>query len=202
MNQPQTDIKVVLLGSPYVGKTCLVERFINKRFNEDQRQTIGGCFSTQQMTVGNDEILLGIWDTAGQERYEAMTKMYYRGAHAAIICYDVTDKTTFERLRFWIQQLQEAEKNCSLFITATKIDLLTNEKQRAVSLNEVENFSKSVDGIIMETSAKYGQGIDILFDSIAKDFVRKNPEWKTNKSTNLPEKINLDGNPNKKKKCC
>ena len=47
-----------------------------------------------------------IWDTAGQERYHSLAPMYYRGAQAAIVVYDITNADTFERAKSWVKELQ------------------------------------------------------------------------------------------------
>lgn len=53
-----------------------------------------------------------VQDTAGSERYEAMSRIYYRGAKAAIVCYDVTDSSSFERAKFWVAELRQHEEVC------------------------------------------------------------------------------------------
>ena len=72
------DVKCVLLGKANVGKTCLVERFLNDRFNPGQASTVGAAFGSREVVVSRKTVTLGVWDTAGSERYEAMTKHYYQ----------------------------------------------------------------------------------------------------------------------------
>ncbi|KPJ00403.1 Ras-related protein Rab-24 [Papilio xuthus] len=106
------DFKIVLLGSEHVGKTSLVLRFVNCRFNASTpyQNTIGAAFCAKAMYSNGKTFNVGIWDTAGSERYEAMTKMYYRGAHAAIICYDPSSYASWIRLRHWLQELRTVEE--------------------------------------------------------------------------------------------
>ncbi|ELW47980.1 Ras-related protein Rab-24 [Tupaia chinensis] len=88
MSGQRVDVKVVMLGKEYVGKTSLVERYVHDRFLVGPYQnTIGAAFVAKVMSVGDRTVTLGIWDTAGSERYEAMSRIYYRGAKAAIVCY-------------------------------------------------------------------------------------------------------------------
>lgn len=93
--------KLVLLGESAVGiliynilgKSSLVLRFVKNIFAEHQESTIGAAFLTQTIpsSDGSGDILkFEIWDTAGQERYNSLAPMYYRGAHGAIIVYDIT----------------------------------------------------------------------------------------------------------------
>uniref|UniRef100_A0A3Q2PYX5 RAB24, member RAS oncogene family n=1 Tax=Fundulus heteroclitus TaxID=8078 RepID=A0A3Q2PYX5_FUNHE len=88
MSAMRVDAKVVMLGKESVGKTSLVERYVHHRFLVGPYQnTIGAAFVAKPIQVGDKVITLGIWDTAGSERYEAMSRIYYRGARAAVVCY-------------------------------------------------------------------------------------------------------------------
>uniref|UniRef100_A0A8C8FEJ2 Ras-related protein Rab-24 n=1 Tax=Oncorhynchus tshawytscha TaxID=74940 RepID=A0A8C8FEJ2_ONCTS len=107
----RVDAKVVMLGKESVGKTSLVERYVHHRFLVGPYQnTIGAAFVAKPIQVGDKVVTLGIWDTAGSERYEAMSRIYYRGARAAIVCYDLTDTSSFQRARFWVKELQNCDK--------------------------------------------------------------------------------------------
>uniref|UniRef100_A0A3P9NGN3 RAB24, member RAS onco family n=1 Tax=Poecilia reticulata TaxID=8081 RepID=A0A3P9NGN3_POERE len=89
MSAMRVDAKVVMLGKESVGKTSLVERYVHHRFLVGPYQnTIGAAFVAKPIQVADRVITLGIWDTAGSERYEAMSRIYYRGARAAVVCYD------------------------------------------------------------------------------------------------------------------
>ena len=89
--------KLVLLGDTAVGKSCLVVRFVRDEFFPFQEPTIGAAFLTQTVNVDNVTIKFEIWDTAGQERYRSLAPMYYRGAGAAIVVYDITNRVTIEK---------------------------------------------------------------------------------------------------------
>ncbi|GFY96325.1 ras small GTP-binding family protein [Actinidia rufa] len=80
----------VLLGDMGTGKTSLVLRFVKGQFYEFQESTIGAAFFTQVLSLNEATIKFDIWDTAGQERYHSLAPMYYRGAAAAIVVYDIT----------------------------------------------------------------------------------------------------------------
>uniref|UniRef100_A0A674N3U0 RAB24, member RAS oncogene family n=1 Tax=Takifugu rubripes TaxID=31033 RepID=A0A674N3U0_TAKRU len=111
MSTIRVDAKVVMLGKESVGKTSLVERYVHHRFLVGPYQnTIGAAFVAKPIQLGEKVVTLGIWDTAGSERYEAMSRIYYRGARAAIVCYDLTDSSSFQRARFWVKELQNCEE--------------------------------------------------------------------------------------------
>lgn len=83
-------ISQVLLGDMGAGKTSLVLRFVKGEFSEYQDSTIGAAFFTQVLSLNEATVKFDIWDTAGQERYHSLAPMYYRGAAAAIVVYDIT----------------------------------------------------------------------------------------------------------------
>ncbi|ORX92430.1 hypothetical protein K493DRAFT_146765, partial [Basidiobolus meristosporus CBS 931.73] len=86
-----------------VGKTSLVVRYVQKMFSPNCPSTIGASFMTTKLVVDNCKVRLQIWDTAGQERFRSMAPMYYRGANAAIIVYDITNRKSFDEIGTWLQ---------------------------------------------------------------------------------------------------
>mmetsp|Transcript_37875 Transcript_37875/g.126724 ORF Transcript_37875/g.126724 Transcript_37875/m.126724 type:complete len:162 (-) Transcript_37875:354-839(-) len=99
------DLKLVLLGQPGVGKTCLVYRYLYNTFGETI-STIGASFAMKKIESNGRPCNLGIWDTAGQERFDSLSSFYCRGARAAIICFDLTDRASFECLQSkWVKKV-------------------------------------------------------------------------------------------------
>uniref|UniRef100_A0A8D0Z7Z4 Ras-related protein Rab-24 n=2 Tax=Sus scrofa TaxID=9823 RepID=A0A8D0Z7Z4_PIG len=145
MSGQRVDVKVVMLGKEYVGKTSLVERYVHDRFLVGPYQnTIGAAFVAKVMSVGDRTVTLGIWDTAGSERYEAMSRIYYRGAKAAIVCYDLTDSSSFERAKFWVKELRNLEEGCQIYLCGTKSDLLEEDRRRRrVDFHDVQDYADS-----------------------------------------------------------
>ena len=103
--QSQTQAKLVLLGDMGAGKSSLVLRFVKGQFFEHQESTIGAAFMTQTVTVDDHVVKFEIWDTAGQERYHSLAPMYYRGAAAAIIVYDMQSQQSWQRAKSWVLSL-------------------------------------------------------------------------------------------------
>ncbi|KAJ5067261.1 ras-related protein rab-24 [Anaeramoeba ignava] len=169
----KADLKIVLLGASFVGKSCLVEKFLYDKFTEGQQPTVAAGFGSKTVFVQDNKLTLGIWDTAGSERYESLSKMYYRGAGAAIVCYDMTNHDTFDRLRFWVNELRENEKNCPIYLVGTKLDAIMDGKTRQVSAQEVSEFSSEIEAKTFETSAKKSIQVEELFLTIAEDFLNK-----------------------------
>jgi len=129
------DLKLVLLGQPGVGKTCLVYRYLYNTFGETI-STIGASFAMKKIESNGRPCNLGIWDTAGQERFDSLSSFYCRGARAAIICFDLTDRASFECLQSkWVKKvLDEAEPGCHICIVGTKLDLVQEPHLSAPSL--------------------------------------------------------------------
>lgn len=100
----KVDMKVVLLGREYCGKTSLVERFLNERFvGENKYQnTIGAAYGARTLRVGDRDLVLGIWDTAGSERYESMSRMYYREGDTQILIIMIYLSNGCERSRKYL----------------------------------------------------------------------------------------------------
>ncbi|XP_031568403.1 ras-related protein Rab-24-like [Actinia tenebrosa] len=171
----KVDAKVVLLGKEYSGKTSLVERYLHHRFNEGvpYQNTIGAAFGANKVIVGNKSITLGIWDTAGSERYEAMSRIYYRGAKAAVVCYELIEKSSFERAKFWVNELKTYEPNCKIYLCGTKLDLAQQDKKlRKVDYHMTTDYAEEIGAVVFETSSKTGHNVEEVFFEIAKDFAK------------------------------
>mmetsp|Transcript_9195 Transcript_9195/g.9268 ORF Transcript_9195/g.9268 Transcript_9195/m.9268 type:complete len:195 (-) Transcript_9195:300-884(-) len=158
--------KLVLLGDSAVGKSCLVVRFVRDEFFEFQEPTIGAAFLTQTVTLDDTTVKFEIWDTAGQERYRSLAPMYYRGAAAAIVVYDITKKDSFNGAKSWVKELQRrGDPNVVIALAGNKSDM---EGKRKVQAEEAAQYALENDILHMETSAKTALNVRQLFVEIAK----------------------------------
>ena len=158
--------KLVLLGESSVGKSSLVLRFVKGQFHEFQESTIGAAFLTQTVQIDETTVKFEIWDTAGQERYHSLAPMYYRGAQAAIVVYDITNKESFQKAQTWIKELQrQASPNIVIALAGNKIDLAN---KRQVTYEEAKAYADECSLLFMETSAKTAANVMDIFTSIAK----------------------------------
>ncbi|GAB1295571.1 Ras-related protein Rab-21 [Apodemus speciosus] len=129
--------KVVLLGEGCVGKTSLVLRYCENKFNDKHITTLQASFLTKKLNIGGKRVNLAIWDTAGQERFHALGPIYYRDSNGAILVYDITDEDSFQKVKNWVKELRKMLGNeICLCIVGNKIDL---EKERHVSIQEAES---------------------------------------------------------------
>lgn len=161
-------IKLLTLGETEVGKTSIVLRYSDDKFHEDKTATIGIDFKIKIIRKGNEVIKVSIYDTAGEERFKTLIKHYYRGANGILLIFDLTKKSTFDKLNFWLEDLRENSDNIDnlyIHLIGNKNDL---EEQRAISFEEATNFAKKNKLPYMEVSAKTGKNIRNLFDEVIK----------------------------------
>ncbi|XP_076370954.1 ras-related protein Rab-22A-like isoform X1 [Tachypleus tridentatus] len=187
------EVKLCLLGDSGVGKSSIVQRFVNNTFNPLAESTIGASFMTKNVLEDTHTYKFNIWDTAGQERYRALAPMYYRGAGAAIIVYDVTSAQSFESLKGWVRELQHhGPPGIILAIAGNKCDL---EDYREVSYQTAKNYADEIGALFVETSALKAVNINEIFQEISKKIPKETVPRLVEHSLQLQPG-------HKKKKCC
>ena len=161
-------IKLLTLGETEVGKTSIVLRYSDDKFHEDKTATIGIDFKIKIIRKGNEIIKVSIYDTAGEERFKTIVKHYYRGANGILLVFDITNRSTFEKLDFWLEDLKLNSDNINnlyIYLIGNKSDL---EENRKISFEEASNFAKKNKLPYVEVSAKTGKNIKNLFDEVIK----------------------------------
>lgn len=161
------DLKLVLLGHKNVGKTSVFNRYVYDEFGKTS-MTIGAYFGMKQCKVSDKSCNLAIWDTAGEEKFDSLTNFYCRNARAALICYDITNYSTFQGLQRWVDKITcEAEKNCAVVLVGNKLDIVEeNEELRKVNFDEAKKYAASINAGVMETSAKTGRNVAQIFTQV------------------------------------
>eukprot|EP00694_Reclinomonas_americana_P007141 EC798019.1.p1 GENE.EC798019.1~~EC798019.1.p1 ORF type:complete len:206 (+),score=40.73 EC798019.1:57-674(+) len=169
MQQAPLDAKIVVLGDTGVGKTCVVTQYTSGSFSADVGPTVGASFLTKKIMLDDRKLSLQLWDTAGQERFRSMAPMYYRGASAAVLVFDVTNAESFRSVQDWVKELKRnVREPMILVIACNKVDLGT---ERRISFEQADEYAKEIGAKAFETSAKTGKGVAELFFEIAKQLV-------------------------------
>eukprot|EP01116_Phalansterium_solitarium_P003952 TRINITY_DN1479_c1_g1_i1.p2 TRINITY_DN1479_c1_g1~~TRINITY_DN1479_c1_g1_i1.p2 ORF type:complete len:201 (-),score=77.84 TRINITY_DN1479_c1_g1_i1:388-990(-) len=163
--------KYIVIGPSGVGKSCLLLQFTDKRFHTDHDLTIGVEFGARMITIEGKQVKLQIWDTAGQESFRSITRSYYRGAHGALLVYDITRRETFNHLKGWLAEVREnSNKEMIIMLLGNKSDL---EHKRAITYEEGKKFAQDNGLIFMETSAKTAANVDEAFLETARQIYNK-----------------------------
>ncbi|XP_016953939.1 ras-related protein Rab-21 [Drosophila biarmipes] len=162
-SSPTLNFKAVLLGEGCVGKTSLVLRYMEDRFNAQHLSTLQASFVTRKVSLEDGRrAQLNIWDTAGQERFHALGPIYYRGSDGALLVYDITDQDSFQKVKSWVRELRQMRgTKIALIIVGNKTDL---SEHRAVAHEEALQYARTVGAQYVETSAKENEGVSDLFD--------------------------------------
>ncbi|KAJ5078320.1 rab2a member ras oncogene family [Anaeramoeba ignava] len=191
--------KICLIGEKNCGKSTLVHKFLTGKF-EELRATIGG-FAQRKIPFGSIEVEIQIWDTYDQERFGKLAPMYYRGARAILVVFDITKYDTFLKADQWLKDSIENNSNPHIILIGNKSDL---EFERKVETTEAEEYAKKVNAIYFETSSKNGQNVKEIFIEAAKFTLidlEKNPE-KVKMKDNEEMELKIYDPKIEKKSCC
>ncbi|XP_028249737.1 ras-related protein Rab-17-like [Parambassis ranga] len=158
-------VKMVLLGSSGVGKSSLALRFGKDQFKSSS-PTVGCAYLTQVVHLNDVTLRFEIWDTAGQEKYHSVTPLYYRGAHAALLVYDISKKETFIRAQVWLKELERhyVPGSTVIWLVGNKGDLT---EDRQVSAQEAQSLANEKGLSFTETSALSGDQVTELLQALA-----------------------------------
>eukprot|EP01113_Clastostelium_recurvatum_P032143 TRINITY_DN4085_c0_g1_i8.p1 TRINITY_DN4085_c0_g1~~TRINITY_DN4085_c0_g1_i8.p1 ORF type:complete len:546 (+),score=106.19 TRINITY_DN4085_c0_g1_i8:40-1638(+) len=159
--------KVVLIGDSEAGKSQLISRYVHDTYNANAPPTLGVDFLTRPLTVDGRPVVLQIWDTAGQEKYRSISSAYYRGAAAALLCFDLTNLESFKHCKMWIKELREtAVEDAPIVLVGTKEDM---REKRIVTRLEAERFMRK-NGLsrYIETSAMANTNVADAFEILVR----------------------------------
>ncbi|MFX1395825.1 MAG: Rab family GTPase [Promethearchaeota archaeon] len=170
MEERRYIIKVCLLGEANVGKTSLLYRYIENKFRDNYKATLGVNLLKKEAEIeGFGIVTIQIWDLGGQESFKSLRQLYLEGANGAFIVFDVTKKDTFDKIPEWLSSFKEARGEQPLLLVGNKTDLKGNIK---VNEDEIKNFARQNDMNYMLTSAKSGENVEQAFLDLIKSILK------------------------------
>ena len=201
--------KLIFLGDQGTGKSSILNRFVEDKFDSNSQATIGVDFQSKNIQIDNQDIHLLLYDTAGQEKFRSLIPMYTREANIIILVYDITRKDSFLHIPSWINELTNVKIEDIIFVlVGNKIDL---NNERNVSFEEGKKYAEDNNFIFEEVSAKTGENFPELFYN--KLFEQINIKFKPG-GQQMEQEINEIGkvklnnnnnennNKNERKNCC
>jgi small GTP-binding protein len=184
--------KFVIVGNHEVGKTSLIRQFVERKFSQDYRATIGLNIFAHNFDFQGNELNVQLWDIGAQQYFKRFRRIYYNGAEAAFIVFDITNRESFEKVQDWYKELNELidETDIPIILVGNKDDLA---EQRVVSTAEGEALAKSLSerGVeYIETSALTGSNVKDAFELIAYHYIIKSKKKEKNRiQESLTEEI-------------
>ncbi|XP_063071581.1 ras-related protein Rab-7a [Engraulis encrasicolus] len=162
-------LKVVMMGNSGVGKSSFMQRFVNHRFINLFRTTIGTDFLTKEVSVDGRSVILQIWDTAGTERFQSIGTALFRGAHCCLLVFDVASAASFSALDDWLHELltQVNPRNPAEFPLLV-IGNKTDQRNRQVSKEQARRWCMVTGAEFIEGSAKEDLNVDYAFHQAAR----------------------------------
>ena len=200
-NEETVAIKLILLGDPGVGKTSIISRYVNDKFDNNIASSISMCYVAKMLKKKDINIKLDIWDTIGQEKFRSLSKMFLKDTKIVILVYSITSKQTFKNLNYWLNLYKgQIDEGTILGVAANKIDLSLEEEE--VSEEEGIKYAKENGAIFGLISAKQDKmSIDRLINKLLDAYLSKNEIYKEVKTLKI-NKNKTGNNNNSKSSCC
>jgi small GTP-binding protein len=198
-NNEEIQMKFLLIGEQAVGKSSLINQYIEGKFEENLLCAAGLDLKKKIIKINDKSVKLMIYDSAGHERFRTLSKNQINSSKGILIVYDVTEKESFEALNFWMKSFKEnANKDAICLIIGNKIDL---KEKRIIDYNEGKNFAEKYGVKFIETSAKSAEGVNEAFYSVAKE-IYDNEKNLTMNDILIENKYDRKKKDNKEKKSC
>ncbi|TXT54028.1 MAG: Small GTP-binding domain protein [Promethearchaeota archaeon] len=163
--------KLIIVGSAAVGKTSLLERYVNNRFLEDYKLTIGVNFMSKILEESDFKARLVIWDIGGQKRFEVMRTEFYKGASGAVLVFDLTRMETYTAIEAWLNEVRQFAGEIPFILIGNKADLIETIG-RVIDKQYAEEFAQRENGIYIETSAKTGTNVEDAFTAFTRLIIK------------------------------
>ena len=194
--------KYIITGNPRVGKSSLLLKFVEGKFQTYYDPTIGVELGQKIIPVDNNNIRINIYDTAGQEKFKSITQQYFHHTAVALIVYDINDRKSYEDSEKWLRIVREQNRdNIPIVLVGNKLD---KEHKRQVTIEEAQGFAIEQGLYFYEISTKTGENITRIFQDTARIVSKKihRDNFTSGVLTGWEQTIVLDDPPNNKIFCC
>ena len=190
-------MNILLLGDSSVGKTSIINQYVEGKFEENFISTCGLDLKEKKIIINDKQYQLLIMETSGQERYHSIAESYYKRADGIILVFDITNRNSFNTLKnFWLKDVN-SHGNFPKIVVGNKKDL---ENIRVIKNEDIEKNKEFNEIECFETSAKTKENIETIFNKIA-ELILLNPNRKRVKSFKLKLSDNKNGKKTKNN-CC
>jgi small GTP-binding protein len=166
MKKRKINLKLALLGDPAVGKTSLINRYIDESFKDNYQPTLGVNIVMKKLSIEEFEIQLAMWDIAGQDKYDLTRKMFFEGCVGCLLVYDISRPSTFERIQTkWLEDFKKFARSDGIYILiGNKSDL---RNKQSISVEKGLNLAKLITASdFIETSARLGENVETAFKNL------------------------------------
>jgi len=177
-DERQWVIKLAVLGDPAVGKTSLINQYIQHSFDTSYLPTLGVNIVIKDIKIENTNnvVRLTLWDIAGQSKYDLTRKMFFQGCEGVLLVYDITRPLTLNNIQDkWFKEFKKYANQDSIYILiGNKVDLRTDAQEQFMSFENGNNYAESIKACdFIETSAKAGNNVEKSFETLYKEVLKK-----------------------------
>ena len=180
--EEEINIKLILLGESAVGKTSIINRYVEDSFSNDIISSSSMTYSRKRLIINKQNIILNIWDTVGQEKFKSLSKLFFNDTKIVVLVYSITEKDTFIKLDYWLKAFQETiGDDVVLGVAGNKSDLFF---QQTVNEEEGAKYAEKIGAIFSEISAKENKkGLDKFIEQLVTEYIKRNPNLITNRES-------------------